>query len=127
MRIDLTHSELFLRDDGIVQVNTTDHNYVLKDLKEINVAQGKITNGKKCLLLVVGSDFANVDSETREYMATAESTQYSIAEAYTLSSLGHKILANFYLKVNKPGVPTRFFTDLNLAEEWLRSYLPSDL
>lgn len=39
MRIDLSHSELFLRDDGIVQVNATDHDYGMKELKEINILE----------------------------------------------------------------------------------------
>ncbi len=127
MRVDLIHSEMLFREDGVLQINVRDHNYITKDLKEINAAQGKITNGGKCLVLVIGSEFANIDSEAREYMASDESTQYSIAEAYVIRSLAHKILANFYLKVNKPGVPTKFFSDAKLAEEWLRTYLPSVL
>jgi len=127
MRIEMSHSQIFLRDDGVVQVNTTDHNYTVKDLKELNSAQGKISNGKKLPLLVITTHYANIESDAREFMASAESTQYSTAEAYVIIGLGQKILANFYMKVNKPGVSTRFFTDLKLAEEWLLSYLPSDL
>ncbi|MBK6521686.1 MAG: hypothetical protein KBG47_10780 [Bacteroidia bacterium] len=127
MRIDLSHSELFLRDDGIVQVNTTDHDYGMKELKEINIAQGQLNNGKRRLLLVIVSEFANIEKEGREYMATDESTQFSIVEAYVISSLAHKILGNFYMRMNKPSVPTRFFTEIKVAEEWLNTYRPSDL
>lgn len=127
MRIDLGHSEIFMRDDGIVQINSKNHNYDTQDLKEINVAQGKITKGKRCALLVIVDPFADIDSDAREYMACAEATQFSIAEAYVIRSLAQKILANFYLKVGKPEVPTRFFNEQNDAEDWLRSYLPSAL
>lgn len=127
MRINLSHSEMFLRDDGVIQVNVTDHNYSKNDLMELNAAQGNICNGKRLPLLVITSIYANIDSDAREFMASIESTQYSSAEAYVIIGLGQKILANFYLKVNKPDVPTRFFTDLKLAEEWLQTYLPSDL
>jgi hypothetical protein len=127
MRIEMFHSEMFLRDDGIIQVNAKNHDYTLQNLKDINAAQKKICAGTKRPLLVIGAPFANVDNDAREFMASDQSTQYSTAEAFVISSLGHKILANFYLKVNKPGVPTRFFNDLSAAEEWLRAYLPSPL
>lgn len=127
MHVDLSHSELFLRKDGVVQMNAKEHYFTLKDIKEIIDVQGKITNGKRLALLVVVSEFANLDSEAREIMATKESTQYSIVEAYVIHSLSQKLLANFYMKVNKPNVPTKFFTNIDSAEEWLKSYRPSDL
>lgn len=127
MRIEMSHSEVFLRGDGIVQLNTKDMNYSVQHIKEINKAQGKVAGDKKRPLLVITAPYGNLDSEAREYMASLESTKYSTAEAFVISSLGQKILANFYLKVNKPNVPTRIFNDIKQAEEWLRDYLPSDL
>jgi hypothetical protein len=127
MRITMFHSEIFLRDDGIVQVNTKNHNYTRQNIIDINRAQGKICAGKKRPLLTIAAPYGNIDGDAREYMASPEATMYSSAEAFVITSLGHKILANFYLKVNKPGVPTRFFNDIRLAEEWLKAYLPSDL
>lgn len=127
MRIEIFHSDVFLREDGIVQVNTKDHNYTLQNLKDINAAQKKINNGVRRPLLVVGATYANVDGDAREYMASVESTKHSSAEAFVIRSLGQRILANFYLKVNKPEAPTRFFNDIKSAEDWLHTYLPSDL
>jgi hypothetical protein len=118
---------MFLREDGIIQVNTKNHNYTLQNLKDINNVKAKICAGKKLPLLVIGAPFANIDKDAREFMASAQNTQYASAEAFVINSLGHKILANFYLKVNKPGIPTRFFNEQVAAEEWLRTYLPSDL
>jgi hypothetical protein len=127
MRVQLFHSEMFLREDGIIQVNTKNHNYTLQNLKDITNVKAKICAGKKFPLLVISAPFANIDKDAREFMASAQNTQYASAEAFVINSLGHKILANFYLKVNKPGIPTRFFNEQSAAEEWLRTYLPSDL
>lgn len=127
MRIEMFHSTIFLRDDGIIQVDTKNHNYTLQNLKDINQAQGKICAGKKRPLLVIGASFANIDSDAREFMASEQSTMHSSAEAFVIHALGQKILANFYLKVNKPQVPTRFFNDQSEAEVWLKNYLPSAL
>ncbi len=127
MRIDMHHSEIFLREDGIIQMNAKNHSYTLQNVKDINTAHGKICAGKKLPLLVIGAPFANLDSDAREFMASEQSTQYSSAEAFVIHALGHKILANFYLKVNKPQVPTRFFNEQFEAEAWLKNYLPSAL
>jgi len=127
MRFDFAHSEIFLRDDGIIQMNSRNHTYTVQDLKEINVAQGKISDGKRLPLLVVADQYSDIESDAREFMASFEATQFSSAEAYVLRSLGHKILGNFYLKVNKPGVPTRFFNEKTEALQWLLTYLPSAL
>ena len=127
MRFDFAHSEIFLRDDGIIQMNSRNHTYTLQDLKEINVAQGKISGGKRLPLLVVADQYSDIESDAREFMASFEATQFSSAEGYVLRSLGHKILGNFYLKVNKPGVPTRFFNEETDALQWLLTYLPSAL
>ena len=127
MSIDLLHSVVFLRDDGIIQINTKDHTYSVNDVIEINNAQGELCNGIKRPAVTFVDPYSNIESDAREYMATFESTRFSTAEAFVISSVGQKILANFYLKVNKPTVPTKIFTNLNSAVEWLRDYLPSDL
>jgi hypothetical protein len=127
MRIEMFHSEMFLREDGIVQVNTKNHTYTLQNLKDINAAQKKINGGIRRPLLVIAAPYANIDSDAREFAASVESTKHSAAEAFVINSLGHRIIANFYLKVNKPGVPTRFFSDVADAVKWLQTYLPSDL
>ncbi len=119
-KIDLKHSALFLRNDGVLEVLCSDHDYTENDIKEITLEIGKLTNGKKILLLVIGSRYSHFDSDARNYMATPESIQFSIAEAYVIQTLPQRLLLNFYIKVNKPAVPTRFFTEKNDAEKWLK-------
>ncbi len=131
MRIELSHSTLYLREDGILQLNSTNHVYTVADMKEINEAKYKLLEGKNAPLLVIASAYASVENDAREFMASDENQQQSSMEAFVICSLAQKILANFYLAVNKPKVPTRFFSDIISAEKWLqlqlRSHLPSDL
>lgn len=123
MEINLGHSIIVLRKDDVIQVECTNHSYSVDDLKEINAVIAKICNGKKKLLLGIFSEFSDIDTGGREYMASDETTQHSIAEAYILKSLSQKILANFYLTVNKPNVPTKFFSNITAAEKWLKSFV----
>jgi len=123
MQIDLKHTLVLLRPDGIIQVNCSDCTYNKQDIIDVTQAQVELSKGEKKLLLVIGSEDTNVESEAREFMAKEENTMYSIAEAYVIKSLGQRILVNFYIKVSKPKVPTMFFSNVNDAEKWLKSFV----
>jgi hypothetical protein len=45
------------------------------------------------------------------------------ADAFVIYSLPQKLVGNFYLKVNKPPVPTRFFKTPEEAIRWLRKFV----
>lgn len=122
-KIDLTHSVIVLRDDGIIELYANDHHvYIIEDVKENVKAFGELTGNKKAPILIIGGSFSSLDDQTREFMATEESLKYSKAEAFLITSLAQKILINFYIKFNKPLVPTRVFTDKEAAIEWLMRY-----
>lgn len=121
--IDLGHSEIIIRSDEIVQVNTTDHYYTELDIKTINKAVGDLTpNREKKLLLIMASNYSSVEPEGRRYMSTPEGVEYSIAEAYVIRSLAQRLLINFLIKINKTFVPVQFFTNKETAIAWLNTF-----
>lgn len=122
--IDLKHSVLKLRSDGIVELHTNDvHVYEIPDAKENVESTGKLTNNKKAPILIVGGTFTSLKKETREFMATEESLKYSKAEAFLITSLAQKILFDFYVRIDKPLVPSKVFTNKEKAIEWLSQFL----
>ena len=94
-----------------------------KECREIMDAYEVLLEKKKYPLLHIVKDFVTVDQEAREFAASEEGLRFSKVEAYVINSLAHKILANFYMKVNRPSVPTRFFRTKKEAVEWLSKYL----
>lgn len=122
--IDLSHSRVMLREDGILELHTNnEHVYSIEDTKENVESFGRLTGGKKAPVLIIGGSFTSISKETRIFMASEESLKYSAAEAFLLKSLAQKILINFYIRVDKPLVPTRVFTDKEKAIEWLKGHL----
>lgn len=115
----LSHTTIYKRKDGVIETHCTDMSYGVNELMEIVQATGKITGQKRALILVFASLRTLVSSEALKFMATPESVKYSLAEAYVVKSTAQKILVNFYLRFNKPSVPTRFFSDTKKAEKWL--------
>lgn len=118
--VKLSHSTFILRKDGIVELHTNDHHeYEIDDVRENVETIGKLTNFQKAPVLIVGGAFTSASKEARSFMATHESLKYSKREAFLLKSLAQKILINFYIKIDKPLVPTMVFTDKGKAVDWL--------
>ena len=122
--IDLGHSIIQFRADGIVQVDFADE--ILLDVtecKELISNYSAVLVSKKVPILHVLGKYMNFTKEAREYGASEEGLKFSLAEAFVLNSLAHKILANFYIKFNKPKVPTQFFKTKEEATVWLLTFV----
>lgn len=120
----MSHSEIFLRNDGIVEILIKESSVIgREECIEITDSYETILESQRFPLLHIIEDYVTIDKEAREYAASEEGLRYSKVEAFVINSLAHKILANFYMKVNKPSVPTKFFRSREEAEDWLSKYL----
>ena len=63
--------------------------------------------------------FAEMDPELRTWAADTSGNNYTHADALVISNLAQKIIANFYVKINKPKMPTKIFTSVEQAFEWI--------
>lgn len=89
---------------------------------KIIVAAQKKLGGEKLPTLVVCPEFASTNSEVLKTVSKNENFPYSKAGAFVIHSMSQKLLANFYLKINTPQRPTKFFTDKEEAIKWLIQY-----
>lgn len=65
--------------------------------------------------------FSDVDPEVREWAASPANNSYTYIDAIVISNFPQKILADFYIKINKPVKPTRIFYSLEKAFDWVLS------
>lgn len=109
--------------DGIVLVDTIAKEELTADeAKEGFDLTMKLTNNTPALLLC---DYSNLKSQTKEcrnYYASQEVASMTKACAIISSSVFGRMLANFYMGLNKPKSPTRFFANKNEAIVWLNSF-----
>lgn len=70
--------------------------------------------------------FADVDPEVREWSSSNIEGKYSVSDAIVINNIGQKILADFYLKFNKPKQPTKIFTSTHKAIEWIHQLMKND-
>ena len=90
------------------------------ELKRENV---KLTNGMPYAFLAIKGEFSLVTDRAKILMASKEIVGNTVAKALLIQSLSDRILANFYLKVNKPIVATKAFTNREKAILWLKTRL----
>ncbi len=96
--------------------------FTVDDLKNLVAAQKK-NIGLVLPVLVFCENNATADVLLLSKLSKNENNPYSKADAFVLNSIAQKILANFYVKINKPERPTKFFNNADEALIWLKKYI----
>lgn len=121
-QIQLSHSTARMREDGIVVLEFGDHVELdVKEARELLQATKEISGAKKVLVLNVAGKQTTATSAARDFAASPEAVEYTLAEAYVVNNLPQKIIANFYINFHKPLVPTKIFNNTDAAIIWLKS------
>jgi hypothetical protein len=89
----------------------------IKEINDFNISLG----GRTHLNLYEFEPHVDLDPKVREWAAAEDGNIFTIADALVINSLGHKILADFYIKFNKPVKPTKLFSKQAKAISWLLS------
>ncbi len=122
--IDLKKSKVTLLDEGILHIHLKGGTeYELEDAVLVVEAMGKLGGGRKFPVLIDAGEFVSIDKEVRIFSASPESNIYTLADAIAYVSLAQKLIADFYIKYNKPVVPTKDFPSKEEAIEWLKTFV----
>jgi hypothetical protein len=112
--------EISMCSDDIMRVmfkkNTEIEPPIFKEMFEkFNV----MIEGKKYPYIYFVEDSSVIfTNEGREYSKQNELAFPKICNAFVVKSLAHKLIANFYLKFNKPVYPSKVFNNMADAEAW---------
>ena len=111
-------------DDGILYVQVTDEvNETVERSKALVEAIGKMVNYKKVPMLSKFDGFALPPKENRDFWSKKDSCPYTSAEAFITNSTAMMIIANFYMRIEKPQRKTKMFTKVDEALKWLKTFL----
>jgi len=114
-------SSVFLREDDILQINIkSDNEFTIFDFNELMDAAKEVGKGQKFLNLVIVGSNTLPDNESRIASCSESGSVYKMADAFVIKSLAQTLIANFYMKINKPFVPTKFFKNEQDALIWLK-------
>lgn len=122
-RIETSTGCIWLRDDGVLEILYEDGAHLtLEDSKLYVEAMGQlIPGGRPAPLLVDFGGLVSQTSEGRAYFAQSEDARRVASKVALLTkSLVSRVLANSYLAIKRPNIPTRLFTSRDEAIAWLR-------
>lgn len=115
---------IFLREDGIIQINIKNDIIISKnDVMEIVDCIEEVSQQKKYPVLILAGDYTLPESEARPYIASAEANRYTICNAFVINGVAQKLMANVFMKIDRPATPTKFFNTENEALNWLKTFL----
>jgi len=77
---------------------------------------------EKYRVVVLADSGVNFTKEGREYSVLEDQTSTKVAWAAVTNNLGHIIMVNFFLKINKPTIPFRLFKHIDEAVAWVEKY-----
>ena len=113
-------SEVTLIDTNVLFIDIEkEKDFEMKDFDQLKDAAGKRGNGIKFYNIVNVGDLTTPSADAQQASCSEEGSVYKYADAFVINSLAQKILANIYMKINKPVVPTRFFNNLDAAKLWI--------
>src|ERR1051326_6610646 len=108
--INIAEASITLREDGIIHIIYNEG--VIIDVQvQHNVQEvfDKLAARKKRPYLFEAMDNCSVTKEARENAIKMEDKVLASAYAVVANSIAYRLIANFYLKVNKPKSPYRVF------------------
>ncbi|MDH5542460.1 MAG: hypothetical protein OEY64_05805 [Nitrospinota bacterium] len=116
-------ASIWLGNDGIIRcVNRPDSNETLEDAQAFSSAVKKLSPEKIHPAL---ADIRNIKSTTREarrhYASIAQ--ELGPACAILVGSPLTSAIGNFFLKIDRPNIPTKLFYTENAALQWLGGFL----
>lgn len=122
--ITLSLGEVRLLEPAILE-NIINDGVVIEpaDVIAFKQANENLAKGKPYAVLVNFAEVVSIKREAKELVASKNFKRQAVAQALLINSTGQKIVANFYLKFNKPHLPTKAFTDRERAMDWLRQSL----
>lgn len=82
----------------------------------------EVSSGISYPVLINIKSVIKVTKEARDFLASEEGCRGVTASAIVVNSALTSMIGNFFIRVSKPLVPTRLFTDENAAIKWLSAF-----
>lgn len=120
--IDFSEACISLREDGIVYVFYKDNTILDIDLqlKMVDLFND-ITAFKKAKFIFDAGESVTITKEARDNAIKLEDTAPIGASAVIADNLAYRMIANFFIKVNKPKGKYKVVANLEEALKWLNS------
>lgn len=109
-------------NNSILMIDIIDFTEIeLEDIHEIRNWVKENSAKKKLFKIFNFGNGSTVSKELREFTSSEEASENTIAVAILVRSLAQQLLLDYYLKFNRPFIPTRAFSKKEKAIKWINS------
>jgi hypothetical protein len=113
-----------LTDEGIIDQEYPESiDVTFNDSKEELSVIREFCKDRKRPMIVDIRNVRTVQRESRQFYSSDEMVRHLSAAALLVGNPVSRIIANFFLGINKANLPVRLFTSKSQAIKWLRRYL----
>lgn len=120
--IDTDYAQMWF-EDGLIYVVFKSNLIINLDIARNMVTERlKINNQIARPMLVDVSGIISIDTPSRKFFASETATQYVKAGAIVVKGLIPQFVTQVFMKIDKPKVPSRIFTNADKAAVWLEKY-----
>lgn len=124
MEIEIEEAIVTEREDGIIHVHFKEGTEITVELQgRMLDIYNEICGNIKKPFLYTASEYVSIGKEARDNSIVMEALYPGSASAVVAPSIAYKLVANFYLLVNKPKSPYKVFNDEYAAVEWLKRFI----
>ncbi len=125
--VENSYLRLHIKKDGILYAEyAQDLKVTLEIAKECIAMRLRFTEDRFYPCLANVSGIVSTSKEAREYFASEEALRGFKALAILTHSTISKIIGNFYINFDKPGVPSKIFNSEKTALKWLKQFQESE-
>lgn len=121
--IQLSKTKHTLIAPHIIRIDGKEGEYIeLEDAVKMREANLELTNGEPfCLIMNGVNSYYTYSPEVKKLFAGEEYCKLRKATAFVINSLSTRLMASFYININKPLTPTQIFSSEEEAINWLKS------
>jgi len=121
---DLSAYWTWMGDDGIARTKVKPHAEItIKEAQENSLAVNSFYKEKKYPLFIDSSNIKSITKEARAHFSIQNRETNITSFAILINSPLSRIIGNFFMGLNKPGIPTKLFINEQDAINWLKQYL----
>jgi hypothetical protein len=127
VKVAIRIGELVKERKGYLRLNIAEDSEIdVNDIEELFIAGKELMNDQPYCLLTDARNYLTATSDAREYAAKNLKANKVIANALLTGSFPVVLIVNFYIRINRPEVPTQMFRNESNAIHWLNSFLENE-
>jgi hypothetical protein len=91
----------------------------VEEMKKMLESAVTFTEYNQYYAIIDTTNDSDSTKDAREYYSNNEFNKYRLADAFIVKSLPLRMVINFFIRMNKPKVPTKMFTTKEQAIDWI--------